>query len=193
MDNPILVIVIAALATLVLARLVWLLWTRRRSRALKEQFGPEYDRAVSETGDRAAAEKRLDERWKRVEEYDLRPLEAEKRLEFRQRWDAVQRRFVDDPRAATAEAQRLVNEVMEARGYPIGDERRQQEDVSVENPGVVVHYLEARRIAARREADEASTEDLRLAMKHCRSLFAALLEGGVAGQLELDESEARSG
>ena len=33
----------------------------------------------------------------------------------------VQARFVDDPREAVTEADRLVGEVMAARGYPVGD------------------------------------------------------------------------
>lgn len=194
MDNTVLVIVVTALATLLVAGFAWFLWTRQRSKKLKEQFGPEYQRTISETGDRSEAEKRLQERRKRVEEYDLRPLDPEEQVHFRKRWDEVQTRFVDDPRAAIADAQRLVDEVMEARGYPVGDIRRQQEDVSVEGPAVVTHYRKAREIAVRSDAGEASTEDLRVATKHYRSLFSTLLEGGArAKERQEDESEVQVG
>jgi hypothetical protein len=177
MDDSILAIVAFAVAALIVIALAWFLWTRTRSRRLKESFGPEYDRVVSKSG-RSEGEKRLDERRKRVEKYDLHPLPADDRVRFVRRWDEVQARFVDDPEAAVADAQNLVDEVMGARGYPVGDIQRQQEDVSVENPGVVNHYRRAREIARRNDAGEASTEDLRLAMQHYRTLFESLLEGG---------------
>jgi hypothetical protein len=177
MDDSILAIVAFAVAALIVIALAWFLWTRTRSRRLKESFGPEYDRVVSKSG-RAEGEKRLDERRKRVEKYDLHPLSADDRVRFVRRWDEVQARFVDDPKAAVADAQHLVDEVMGARGYPVGDIQRQQEDVSVESPGVVNHYRRARDIARRNDAGEASTEDLRLAMQHYRALFESLLEGG---------------
>jgi hypothetical protein len=110
-------------------------------------------------------------------------------VRFLKRWDEAQSRFVDDPEAAIADAQRLVDEVMESRGYPIGDPRRQQEDISVENPAVVSHYREARLIARRNDSGDASTEDLRIAMQHYRALFQTLLEGGGAAVVE-DRVEA---
>jgi hypothetical protein len=177
MDDSILAIVAFAVAALIVIALAWFLWTRTRSRRLKESFGPEYDRVVSKSG-RSEGEKRLDERRKRVEKYDLHSLSADDRVRFVRRWDEVQAHFVDDPEAAVADAQHLVDEVMGARGYPVGDIQRQQEDVSVESPGVVNHYRRARDIARRNDAGEASTEDLRLAMQHYRALFESLLEGG---------------
>ena len=177
MDDSTLAIVAFAVAAIVVLALAWFLFTRTRSRRLKESFGPEYDREVSKSG-RSEGEKHLAERRKRVEEYDLHSLSADDRVRYVRRWDEVQARFVDDPSAAVGDAQHLVDEVMEARGYPVGDIQRQQEDVSVENPGVVGHYRRAREIARRNEAGESSTEDLRLAMQHYRALFESLLEGG---------------
>ena len=187
MDTTTLAIVIIV-AALIVGGLAWFLWMRSRSRALRESFGPEYDRAVSKAG-RSEGEKLLDERRKRVAEYDLHPLAADDRVSFIRRWDEVQARFVDDPEGAISEAQHLVDEVMEARGYPTGDAQRQQEDVSVESPGVVAHYRRARDIARRKDAGEATTEDLRLAVQHYRALFQTLLEGGGARVEEVEEVE----
>jgi hypothetical protein len=175
-DTTVAILIILA-GALVLVGLGWYWVKRSRSRRLRETFGPEYERAVTRDG-RAEGEKLLDERRKRVAQYELHPLAAEDRVRFLRRWDEAQARFVDDPEAAIADAQRLVDEVMEGRGYPIGDRRRQQEDISVENPAVVSHYREARAIAGRSDAGEASTEDLRVAMQHYRALFQNLLEGG---------------
>ena len=189
MDDTKLAVLIILAGVLILGALGWYWMTRSRSRRLRETFGPEYERAVTREG-RAEGEKLLDERRKRVEKYELHPLPAEDRVRFLKRWDEAQSRFVDDPEAAIADAQRLVDEVMESRGYPIGDPRRQQEDISVENPAVVSHYREARLIARRNDSGEASTEDLRIAIQHYRALFQTLLEGGGAAVVE-DRVEAR--
>ncbi|HJU85863.1 MAG TPA: hypothetical protein VJ788_00645 [Gemmatimonadota bacterium] len=188
MDDTTLALLIALGGALILVVIGWYWVTRSRSRRLREAFGPEYERAVTRDG-RAEGEKLLDERKKRVEQYDLHPLPAEDRVRFLKRWDEAQARFVDDPEAAIVDAQRLVDEVMEARGYPIGDARRQQEDISVENPAVVSHYREARAIARRNEKGDASTEDLRIAIQHYRALFQTLLEGGGSAVVP-EETEA---
>ena len=188
MDETTVAILIALAGALFLVGLGWYWVTRSRSRRLKETFGPEYERTVTRDG-RAQGEKLLDERRKRVEQYDLHPLPAEDRVRFLKRWDEAQSRFVDDPEAAIADAQRLVDEVMEARGYPIGDTQRQQEDVSVENPAIVSHYRDARAIARRNDTGDASTEDLRIAIQHYRALFQTLLEGGGAAAIH-EEAEA---
>lgn len=172
------IVAVTVLVTLVVAALAWYGWRRWRSKKLKQRFGSEYERTVAETGDRSEAEEQLEERQRRVKGYDLRPLSGEERQRFSRRWEEVQRRFVDEPSAAISDAHRLVEEVMEARGYPLGDINRQQEDISVEDPEVVTHYREAREIAFRNEKGEASTEDLREAMIHYRELFESLLVGG---------------
>jgi hypothetical protein len=74
------------------------------------------------------------------------------------------------------EADRLVGEVMSARGYPMGDFERRVEDISVDHANVVMHYRAAREIAIEHSQGRASTEDLRQAMVHYRALFRDLLE-----------------
>lgn len=171
-------IAIVVLIAVVAAGFVWLMLRRRRSARLREDFGTEYEHVVIERGDAKAAEKELRERQERVEDYDLHPIPDRERIVFIERWQQVQSRFVDAPAAAVADAQILCNEAMEARGYPIGDFERQVADVSVEDPGVVSHYRRAREIAAAARSGEASTEDLRGAMKHYRELFDSLLRAG---------------
>jgi hypothetical protein len=195
MDNTTIIV----LAGLVLVVLVagWFISRGRRTKKLKEGFGPEYERMVQKTGDRSKAEKNLAERRKRVEEYELRSLTTEERTRFSREWDEVQRGFVDAPGDAVEKAQNLVDRVMKTRGYPIGDPRLQQEDVSVEAPEVVVHYRKARAIALRSGRNEATTEDLRLATQYYRELFRSLLESGEAVEPTIvetrKESEAHGG
>jgi len=159
----------------------WFLMRERRSRALRERFGPEYERSVATTEDRRAAELELRQREKRHRELDVRPLSDEDRAGFEDRWSGVQQGFVDDPGQAVRHADSLVDDVMRARGYPVEDFEQRAADISVEHPVVVQRYREARVIAEANDAGQASTEDLRQAVTSYRALIVALLEPGPAG------------
>ena len=73
-------------------------------------------------------------------------------------------------------ADSLVTDVMQARGYPIGEFEQRAADLSVDYPLIVENYRAAHAIAARHSEGKASTEDLRQAMVHYRLLFQELLE-----------------
>ena len=149
---------------------------RRRSRRLREQFGPEYERAVRDYhGDRERAEYELRSREQRVRRLQIRGLAPEDRARYAEDWRAVQARFVDDPSAAVTDADHLVGRVMEDRGYPVGDFEQQASLISVDRPRVVENYRAAHEIAIRNERGEASTEDLRNAMIYYRALFQDLV------------------
>jgi hypothetical protein len=75
-----------------------------------------------------------------------------------------------------AEADRLVGDVMNARGYPVADFDQRAADVSVDHPHVVMHYRAAHATAARSADGQADTEELRQALIHYRALFEDLLE-----------------
>jgi len=74
----IVVAVVVVAAVLVIAAIMSS--RRRRSEHLKDRFGREHDRTVKATGDRSKAEADLEEREKRVEKLDIRPLDASERL-----------------------------------------------------------------------------------------------------------------
>ncbi|MGE0839828.1 hypothetical protein [Pseudonocardia sp.] len=169
----IIVIVVVLLGIGVAAYLVG---RRRRSERLREHFGPEYERAVAETDDERAAERRLAEREKRHRSLDLRPLDDRERAGFRDRWLVLQGEFVDDPDRAVERADTFVAEVMTARGYPVADFDQRAEDVSVEHPVVVQRYREARAIAQRNARGGVDTEELRHAVTSYRALVDALLD-----------------
>ncbi len=166
------VMVIAAAA---IAIAVWLLLRRRRTEQLRHRFGPEYERAVREKGDVRSAEATLEARQARVEKLHIRPLAPDDAARFAREWRNVQALFVDDPKAAITSADRLVGEVMHARGYPVGDFEQRVEDISVDHPDVVRNYRAAHDIAQDHARGRASTEDLRQAMVHYRALFNDLL------------------
>jgi len=155
----------------------WLAWQRNQSRRLEHRFGTEYHRTVDTLGSRAKAEAELRTREKRVERLHIVPLQPAQAAEFARRWEALQARFVDDPRGVLAEADRLVREVMLQRGYPMADFEARAADISVDHPAVVDHYRAAQAILMRNQPGQAvDTEDLRQAVVHYRALFNELLE-----------------
>jgi hypothetical protein len=177
MSKPILllIIVIAAVILAVVAAIIVRAIKRRRSARLRSRFGPEYDRVLRERGDTARAGAALEERERRVRKIIVRPLPPAERERFVEAWRSVQSQFVDDPGRAIAAADRLVEELMGQRGYPVGDFELQAEDISVDHPVVVQSYRAAHEIADRHRNRNASTEDLRTAVIHYRRLYDELL------------------
>ena len=171
-------IVIAVAAILIIAVLAWLYVRKRRSttRDLQQRFGPEYDRALREHGSKRKAEAKLVDREKRIEKLNIRDLDPIERERFLKRWESVQSRFVDSPKGAVTEADDLVSSLMKTRGYPVSDFNQRAADISVDHPRVVENYRSAHEIALRVGKDEATTEDLRTAMIHFRSLFEELVQ-----------------
>jgi hypothetical protein len=154
---------------------VWIAVNQMRSRRLKEQFGPEYDRTVRRVKDRGLAEAELQNREERVRKYQIVPLSDHDRTHYQHAWDRVQNQFVDDPRGATNQADELIFEVMERRGYPVNGFEQAAADLSVDHPVVVENYRAASAIAQRNRQGEAGTEDLRQALVYYRALFHELL------------------
>ena len=176
MNQTQLLMVIGVIALIAVAGILFFAMRKRRSQKLRERFGPEYDRVVKQEGDPRKAEGVLEFRQKRREKFTIRPLSAAARSSFAVRWNEVQGRFVDDPRGAVTVAESLVSELGQARGCPIGEFEQRSADISVDYPVVVENYRAAHAIALRHRAGQASTEDLRQAMVHYRTLFQALLD-----------------
>ncbi len=177
-------IVAIIVVILIIAALLIAFATSTRRRRLRNRFGPEYDRAVSEHDNRRDAEAELAQRERRVRELDIRPLTPQARAQYSSEWTAVQEQFVDAPQAAVTGAQTLVSAVLQDRGYPTDAFDQEVADLSVEHAATLDHFRAAHDISQQAGAGTASTEDLRQAMIHYRALFAELLgrpEGGLAG------------
>lgn len=168
-------IVIAVVVVVALLAIAWAVMRKRRSDALRDRFGPEYERTVREHGP-GRAETVLAEREKRVEKFRIRELAVDERERFITEWRIVQSRFVDDPKGAVRDADALVTRLMQSRGYPMSDFEQRAADISVDHPRVVDNYRAGHEIALRHEKGEASTEDLRNAIIYYRSLFDELLQ-----------------
>jgi len=177
MTNEMLMIIAIVVVAVALVVGMWLLLRRRRTAVLRARFGPEYDHVLQSARTPAEAERELQQRQARVEAFSIRPLSREDADRFGAEWRSVQARFVDDPRTAVVEADRLIGEVMRSRGYPVDDPNRRLDDLSVDHAHVLNHYRAGREIVARHESGQASTEDLRQAMVHFRALFDELVAG----------------
>jgi hypothetical protein len=170
--TQILILVVVIVVVVVLAGVAWY---GMRRRALRQRFGPEYDRAVATQDSRGAAEKELRERERRHAELELRDLSPEARERYASAWEEIQARFVDAPNEAVGAADELVTALIAERGYPTGDYDQQLSHLSVEHARTLGHYRDAHDINLRNERGEASTEQLRQALVHYRALFADLL------------------
>ena len=169
-------ILIGVVILLLLAAAVWLQMRKKESQTLEKRFGPEYDRAVEELGSRPKAEAELKARQKRVEQLHIAPLAPAEARRFSESWRVLQGRFVDNPKEVLVDADLLVRELMQKRGYPMGDFDRRAADISVDHPAVVDHYRAAHDIALRDRHGDVDTEGMRQAVIHLRALFAELLE-----------------
>jgi hypothetical protein len=147
-------------------------------RRLQEKFGPEYDRTVESSDNRMAAERELADRQRKHSKLELRPLTPQARDSYGRHWSRIQEQFVDAPAGAVAEADILVIDLMAERGYPTEGYEQQAELLSVEHSRTLDHYRSAHEISQRDKAGDASTEDLRNAMVHYRTLFQDLLGKG---------------
>ena len=189
MSNITLIIVIVVAVAVIVALVVagYQMARRKQTERLRQQYGPEYDRAIDQADSQRAAESELRERAKRHDELELRSLDSSERADFERRWTDIQAQFVDDPSTAVRNADRFVVEVMAARGYPVEEDFDQRaDDLSVRHAEVTQRYREARRIAQANEDGGVDTEDLRQAVTSYRALVQALL-GGDGDATEVDD------
>jgi len=150
-------------------------WMITRRRALQARFGPEYDRVVGEQPSRGAAEQELRGRESRHAGLELRPLAPAARARYAAEWATVQARFVDSPSDAVRECDELVTRLVSDIGYPTDGDDERLALLSVEYAGTLGRYRDAHEISLRDVRGEASTEQLRQALVHYRTLFADLL------------------
>ena len=182
-------VLIAIVVVAVLGLVVWQALARRRTEKLRDRFGPEYDRAIGAADSRRAAESDLAAREERRDRLEIRPLSQAARDRYVQSWQAVQAQFVDSPSAAVASADSLIESVMAERGYPVEDFEQRAADVSVDHPQVVENYRDGHRLAEESANGDGSTESLRQAMRHYRSLFEELVESDADQPLQRERQD----
>src|ERR1700678_1599560 len=172
--TPIQIVAVVIIMIVVVAVAVALI-LQNRSKKLRAQFGPQYDRTVAQTGTKFKAEAELERVVNRVKGYDLRALTAADRDRFQQSWRVIQAKFVDDPTVAFLEADQILGAVMSAPGYPPSDFEHRVTEISVDHSLVAENYRAGHEIAVRHSQQQSTTEDLRKGMVHYRTLFEELM------------------
>ena len=175
--SPQLMVAIVALFLLVAIAIgIYLKHRKNRTASFQNRFGSEYERAVIEHGSAQKAEAKLTDRETRVETLKIRNIGDSEKARFVAEWQTVQSRFVDHPKTAVTEAGELINAILQARGYPQAGFEQRAADVSVSYPRVMDDYRKANAIAVRPGRTDASTEELRTAMIHYRTIFDELIQ-----------------
>jgi FtsZ-interacting cell division protein ZipA len=184
MSNVTLVIIVVVAVVIVVAALLAFFMSRRRrtqqerQERAREAYGPEYERTVQERGSEREAEKELRERRERLED-EVRPLSEESRKRYDERWQGVERTFVDDPRASLEEADRVVADILAERNFPTDSRQEASRGVGVMHPQVVEDFREAQRVHrdATGSEGEADLEEMRRAIQMYRSVYERLTGG----------------
>jgi len=177
---------IVAAAVIIAALVIILLISRVRSDQLRKKFGPEYVYTLQKEGDPRKAEQALKARQKRVVSLDVHPLDENVKDRYNEEWMEIQAYFVDDPKKSVEQANRLITEVMIARGFPVAEFEQRAADLSVLYPNFVPNYRNAYAIAMKSQNGEISTEELRQAMVYYHSLFGELLGPVQAKEKQLE-------
>lgn len=147
---------------------------RQRRAHLKDRFGQEYDRAVADSGT-SSAERRLSGAEREHHELAIRTLPNAARERYLEEWRHAEVRFVSDPRDAVRAAERVVERVLEERGYPEGDDSEHRLALlAVDHPDVVERYRHGRAMVENNGSQR--TEDLRKAMLDYRTVLEDLLQ-----------------
>jgi hypothetical protein len=148
---------------------------RTQTDRLRERFGSEYDHAVKASRSRSRAEQELIARAEAAERLEIRSITASERERFRSDWANIERHFLERPTTAVVQADELIDKVLRAQGYPIGDFEKHAANLSARNPTLVAHYRAAHTVIDADRDGKASTEELRQALLHYRDVFEDLL------------------
>jgi hypothetical protein len=168
----------AVVVLLVIVAIISLIVDRRRKAtlSLRNRFGSEYDYCLREHKTRDKAEADLRERIHRVGSLKLRELTSSERARLVAEWEAIQSHFIDHPRGTVIQADELVDSVLQACGFPASNFPQRAADLSVHYANLVDPYRTAHEITERAATNQATTEELRTAMIHYRSLFEEILQ-----------------
>jgi len=122
------------------------------------------------------------------ESLEIRPLDADDRDRFRERWSTeVRAGLLVDPGAAVEHADALIQDVMRSRGYPV--DTFDSGALSAEQAELLRYFRAAHDVAERRRSADVFahgyvlSDDLRHALQEYRHLFDELVESSDAETL----------
>ncbi len=174
--SPIIFLIGGIVVVLLIVLVVALITARnRRVKMLHDIFGPEFDETVKKKGSQRAAIVELEARLKQSKSIELHPLTVADRDHYQSDWMATQAEFVEEPCKAVSDADKLIMEVMQCRGYPLADFNERVAELSVKYPQLVNPYRTARDESVDTEAHVRDTEELRQAMLRYKEVFNGLM------------------
>lgn len=137
-----------------------------------------------------------------MREQALRHLSSNDREHFGREWRLVEAHFIEDPPNAVAEADRVVEQLLSARGYPVdklkaaGSALTNSEPASssapLRAPVIAQNYREAHEIVLKQAQGQARGNELQRAMIDYRVVFEDLVRGEKSEEPENDAAHARS-
>jgi hypothetical protein len=148
---------------------------RLHTRALRERFGPEYDRAVRASG-HGDGEDDLDNRLRQYDDLDHPTLSPRMYERHTAEWWQLQLTFVDAPERSVHEAEHLVVTVMQERGFPTSDTAVRANSLSVEDPDLASAYRSAHQVFWLAERGAATPDQLLHAFTDYCYIFERLLD-----------------
>ena len=173
--DPMLISVVVIVAALALFSLFLFMGVRRRkAHHLRDRFGTEYDRTVEARG-RSAAEKELEKRERMAQSIQIQPLTRDMREAYATDWEHLEARFVERPTTAVMEADELMQDILRKKGYPLRSFDELLSDLAIQQPELVDEFRAAHDIIDRDNPTELTTEELRQAMLHYRTIFDRLV------------------
>jgi hypothetical protein len=180
METWMIIVIAAAVVAAVVMVTTLVMSSKHRQSAkqttqLREGFGPEYAKAVGEQG-RSGAEEDLLKRQQRADLIQVRPLSAIEVSRYTENWTATQAQFVDNPGAALTAADRMLAEIIAARGYPAAEFEQGANALSVDHPRAVQEYRAAHEVVLRNQRNPLPTDDLRAAMMQAEAVFHELVK-----------------
>ncbi|MGH8936757.1 MAG: hypothetical protein ACRDXD_10945 [Acidimicrobiia bacterium] len=161
----------------VLLTIIGIIRRRRRTGRLRERFGPEYERTAEQAGSRRRAEADLEDRLELHQALDIRDLEVPVRRRYTESWRRLQLHFVDNPADAVRDAGRLVDDLMQERGYVFGDFEKRAAALSVDYPHLAGRYRDAQTLALDPDEHPPRTEELRQVLLDYRLILEELIDG----------------
>jgi hypothetical protein len=182
MDNVALLVIILIAVVVIVGLVIFFLYRRRqeqqqRQQRARQEYGPEYERLVQERGSEREAEQELRDRRERLDD-ETRPLSEESQGLYQERWQWVERTFVDDPEASLGEADLVVQEILIERNFPTDSRQEASEGVGIMHPEVVEDFREAQQIHRNATDSQggADLEEMRRAIQKYRSVYERLTE-----------------
>ena len=171
----VLLVVAIVVVLLIVAAVLAAARKKKRTQELRGTFGDEYDRTVETSDKRRDAERELAARKEEHDRLDIRPLSSASRQRYLTAWDGVQNRFVDNPVLALSEADALLTQLLDERGFPTGDSRESERMLSVEHGRVLEGFRAGHAIEQANTSNRADTEQVRQGMLHFRQVFEELV------------------